>query len=92
MPGIWKPKTFTDADVQDAVNVIRTQKPERWEIFLKYQRLDEGFRDKAGYQLLHRELTTLLYHHYEGEKSSADLVQLMFQVRQFARNEVGLPI
>jgi indole-3-glycerol phosphate synthase len=87
---IWAPKMFLDSVVKEAVQTVKRERPDLWGAFVKYQRLDEGYNDIAGYRRLDRELTTLLYRHYKDEMNSADLVQFVWQMRLAARREAGL--
>jgi hypothetical protein len=82
---IWKPRTFSDAEVLEAARIVKAERPDLWDCWLEHERNDEGYRDIGD------ELLRLVFRHNPSFVGH-DTGQMLSQVRRLVRMAAGRPI
>jgi hypothetical protein len=79
------PRKFTPEDIEKAVNVVKTERPDLWERLVQRERGDLGYADFAS------EMSRVVRPHFP-DIGTSNLALLMFDVRTVARIEAGRPV
>jgi len=82
---ISKPKHFSEQEVQKAVGVVKSERPDLWKKLVERERQDEGYGDFS------MEIQKVVWPHFK-DIGTSNLVFLMFEVRTEARKEAGRPV
>ena len=79
-----KPRDYSEGEVQTAVELIKSERPDLWARFTEHEKNDEGFTDIG--QDLRSLLTKLAL-----TSTISDMTALLRRIRIEVRRQTGLP-
>ena len=81
----FKSRVYSGTEVQVAVNLVKTKRPDLWASLVELEKLEDGLGDKV------RELHDLFLE-VAGVESVMDTSYLIREIRKQVRIEAGLPV